>query len=56
MNPEYDELEFEFIPDVSTKGTSLKYIHFVDENIRLSDAQKEILKKIFKLFSNVAQN
>lgn len=38
--------DFEFINDVSPKGTLLKYIHFSDNNFRFSDEQKKILKEI----------
>ena len=38
--------DFEFVSDVSQKGTPIKYIQFLDKKFRLSNEQKSTLKLI----------
>ena len=40
------DIKLKFDNDISKKGTTIKYIHFEDEEYRLSDSQKEVLKEI----------
>jgi hypothetical protein len=46
MKKSQNEIKFEFLNDVSKMGTPLKYIKFADSTLRLTEEQKETLKRI----------
>ena len=40
------KISYVFIDELSIKGTSVKYINFLDDQFRLTSEQKDVLKKI----------